>query len=179
MDPEGEASSANAHRDRLKARLRSLGFAVHKEETGSQVLGIGILLGGPRWEARPEPRALRQLLEDNEALLQAHKVTPREIEAIIGSWTWQMILNCCALACFDEVYAFVRSPRPHDLVLLPLGVRRELRAVANLRGYMFADWRSELSPTTFMTDASPSGGALISTEASPENLASEIPWVTL
>eukprot|EP00972_Heterocapsa_arctica_P029231 4299176-Heterocapsa_arctica.AAC.1 len=36
LDLKGEASSATAHRDLLKARLRSLGFAVYMEETGSQ-----------------------------------------------------------------------------------------------------------------------------------------------
>ena len=178
LDPHGQDSSALAHRDRLTARLRELGFEVHKEEEGEQVLGIGILLGGPFWEARPEPRAFGVLLEDTAAILQARRGSPKEVEALVGSWTWRMILSRCTLSCFDSVYSFARSPRPFDIVALPMSVLAELQAVSDLRSYMFTDWLSPLSPTAFMTDASPSGGAVVSTEASSAALASEIPWVT-
>ena len=131
------------------------------------MLGIGILLGGGQfWEARPEPRALGVLLEDTAAILQARRGSPKEVEAFVGSWTWRMILSRCTLSCFGSVCPFVGSLKPFDIVALPMSVLAELQAVSDLRSYMFTDWPSSLGPTAFMTDASPSGGAVVSTEAS-------------
>ena len=72
VDPRDQEAESTAVilRGRLSAELRRLGFVVHKEEEGEEITAIGLSVGGPRREARPEAEGFLRLLAETEALLE-------------------------------------------------------------------------------------------------------------
>lgn len=173
-----EPSVASRLQRRFRDRLTELGFLVHKEQFGAEIVGLGMALGGPFWEAAPEPESLRLLAATTSVLLELRRASPREVSAVVGGWTWRMLLARPALACWSEVYAFTRLPREHDVQDIPPGVLAELAAALSLRPLLRASWLLPLNPEVCMTDASPSGGALVVRTSELEEIRSELPFVT-
>ena len=178
VDPPGAESTARQEREKLKARLREIGFVVHKEEEGPSVTGVGVVLDGQRFEARPVEASFVKLVAETLAVVGKGKASPHEVERLIGGWTWRMVLCRPCLAVFDKVYAFVRSGRHLDVADLPPEVRWELEAAVRLRGFMRASWRIPLATQVYMTDASPTGGGLVETTGLEEEILEELPFVT-
>jgi hypothetical protein len=164
----------------IKRYIISQGFGVHKETFGPVVVGLGIVLGafGPSGSilARPD-ESKRQTLENATVWICSLKEVPvRWLATLVGCWTWWMLLNRPTLSIFRFVYTMTTGLDMSDVVPVTPEIIREFWAAVHLSVLMWSDLTLPFLKKMFMSDASPSGGALCESEASLEELALEAKW---
>ena len=86
-------------------------------------------------------------------VLQSPTVSGRELSALLGSWTWQMLLNRPSLAALKHSYHFARRFSDHRRPLWPC-VRRELAVLLALAPLLYADITAPDHQLVLATDAS-------------------------
>ena len=86
------------------------------------------------------------------------------------------LLNRSAFSIFGQMYKFLEAHRGSKSCQLTSVVRRELVAMSNVSGLLWADLGKDWLPVLLMTDASPTGGALVTAEATADQLRGEAQW---
>ena len=100
----------------------------------------------------------------------------RWIASLVGSWTWFFLLNRPALSIFHEVYAVTKGQSMDEIVSLTEDFKNELWAAVHVSVLLWVGIDAPFGVSHFMSDASPTGGAVVKTLASSEECAEESLW---
>ena len=157
-------------RRQVRRVLRHWGLGIHKEQLSDSVLSVGIQLGGCPPKAQPLLERRWLAIECTEIIAVLPICLVSWVETLQGVLGWMMLTSRGALSIFDQIYGFTREHHGEQVAAIPPAVRRELLAAANLCLIFGSDWSADWVQSLFMTDASPTGGALVHTAAQPEQL---------
>lgn len=104
---------------------------------------------------RPLTSNTRALVAHTHAMLRRGFATGKQMEQLLGSWTWNSLLRRPVLSVFCAVYAFARRHREHRRPRpLPFRVQCELRAALGLLPLLHADLSAPFADRVYATDAS-------------------------
>jgi hypothetical protein len=104
------------------------------------------------------------------SLLSQSVVSGKQLSAVVGSWTWPMLLRRPLLAVFKHVYKFVIKYPDERRPLWP-SARRELLTVVALAPLMRCNLRRQNWTKLLATDASMQGTGMVSTRLTPSLLS--------
>ncbi len=177
--PEGD-NPVQAAAAEAASELRSLGFVVHKEQSGSSVESLGMHMGEPPEGCRFSRIVVRGTDEKVWACYEAllclaarDRADAKELESVVALATWLVLPARPALAVFSSVYAFIQSYREAGVQPLWDSARNELGGMAGLLVLAEARLDRPWDDNVYMVDASPSGGAVLLSTATPDEIQSE------
>jgi hypothetical protein len=130
--------------------------------TLDSVTVLGVDIDGRRGVITLNPDKLRTIFTATEKLLAKRSVKGRELSALVGTWTWPMLLRRPTLAVFKHVYTFAQRYRDSRQILWPC-VRRELLVVMALAPLLQCDLRRQAWSKLIASDASMIGSGVVST----------------
>lgn len=117
---------------------------------------------------------LHRLCLETEALLARPEVGGFELSALVGKWTWAMLVRRPALSVFNWVYRFTQKARSQAIKLWP-SAKRELRCAMGLVPALYADLAAPWAPLVVATDASEYGQGVVARPADPAEPEHEAP----
>jgi hypothetical protein len=125
---------------------------------------IGILVKGKARTVGLAPKKINGLIAATRTLLNRGACTGKEMQRVIGSWTWALLLRRPLLSTFQWVYRFalkagLRKFKMWDCVLW------ELKVVCGLAPLLFMKLNRNVLPICLATDASSKGGAVVQAPA--------------
>jgi hypothetical protein len=126
---------------------------------GVDVLGMEV--HGRRFTVEVGADARVDLLQSAIKLLSQHTVTGLELSALVGRFTWCMLVRRPSLQCFHHVYRFIHTRRDRPSQLWPSAIREVLIA-SGLLPLLSATLTTPFSDRLLVTDASEYGGAVVS-----------------
>ena len=116
---------------------------------------------------RPLTSNTRALILHTHRMLQRGYATGKQMEQLLGSWTWNSLLRRPVLSVFCAVYTFARRHREHRRPrALPPRVQAELRAALGLIPLLHADLAAPFADRVYATDASNWGAGVCYANAS-------------
>jgi hypothetical protein len=130
--------------------------------TLNAVTTLGLDIDGRRGIIYLSPTKIAANLRATQQLLQQATVSGRELSAVVGMWTWPMLLRRPTLAAFKHVYTFSKRHLTTRRALWPC-VRRELLVVMALAPLFRCDLRVQSWAQLVATDASMIGAGVVST----------------
>lgn len=157
----------------VRKAIISSGFRVHKEEFGSTIQSLGMLLNSSPPSIRPMQERLWLLYEASLYLATLDVAPAMWVETLIGMWSWFCVLRRPLFSIIDKCYVFIRLHRGDPPVRLWPAVRDELGALAGVAFFLQVDLASTWYPFAYMCDASPTGYAVIRAPAGEEELRAE------
>ena len=83
-----------------------------------------------------------------------------------------------AFSIFQDVYLLIQRSRSLEWIQLTPAVRREIAAISNVAFLLKTDFSQPWLGKALMTDASPTGGALVSTDATASQCREEAAWAS-
>jgi hypothetical protein len=112
---------------------------------------------------------LQQLCADTLALLDHGECTGRDMQVLVGRWTWASLVRRPVLAVFSSVYRFQEAADGRRFEVWP-SVRRELMVMVGLAPLLFADLDEPFFERVVASDASMTGLGVSATRpfVSPE-----------
>lgn len=117
---------------------------------------------------RPE-KAVR-LRRETEAVLKRDGASPREIESILGRWTWAVLLRRCLLSIMGELYTLANMQSPNFVRKVSKAQVVELNMLLDLFPAMYADLQYKDSGRVYASDASLSGRGVPYCDMEPQEL---------
>ena len=169
------AESSFAAADAVYARTP--GLSVHPSKgfrgqtagvmLGAEVDGVAGTVGSQR---------IRRLAFARSTILMARagSCRGRSLRQLVGGWTFAACFQRHSLSVFGEVYRALGDPKSdHEFLSLSRQVRAELLSMACLAPVLQMNVRARVVPRLYCTDASPSGGGIVSAPVS-KALASEL-----
>jgi hypothetical protein len=136
------------------------------QPTLQAVTTLGFDVDGRRGIVYLSSAKQRAITEATRQLLQQPTVSGRELSAVVGMWTWPMLLRRPTLAAFKHVYTFAER-YPETRRLLWPSVRRELFVAMALAPLLRCDLRMPSWPRLIATDASMIGAGVVSAPLTP------------
>ena len=130
--------------------------------TLNSVTVLGVDIDGRRGIISLNARRQLDIVTATERLLARRLVTGRQLSAVVGAWTWPMLLRRPTLAVFKHVYTFTQRYQDVYQVLWPC-VRRELLVAMALVPLLRCDLRRQSWSRLIATDASMTGSGVVST----------------
>lgn len=103
------------------------------------------------------PALARALLNHTEAILARGTSSPKEMQSILGRWTWACLLRRNFLSTLNKVYSLTSLDRPSRRRNLSVQQRVELEMLLDLFPLMCADLRGHESTRVYATDACKTG----------------------
>ena len=153
LDPEA-ARSAVA---RTKAVLESHGIGCHELEGPDRIAtSTGLEFDGPRGQIRVSRKRVWRLRLGIEFALRLKKITGKEIESIVGHYTWCTLVRCPGLAVPHACYSFLRSAGSVPTGPWP-SVLCELRWMVAVLPLLISETWLPWSGQLYASDAAPSG----------------------
>ena len=131
---------------------------------------IGVELHGRDLTAGVHPRKLAKLVDKTSAYLRRGKCTGRDMEHIVGCWTWSFMARRAGLSAFSAVYRFIDAAKMKTFDIWP-SVARELLVAIGLAPLLFASLSSPWVETVVATDASGSGQGVVAAPCSASDLS--------
>jgi hypothetical protein len=126
-----------------------------------QGVTLGVDIDGRRGIISLNPGKQLSIMSSTHRLLRSPAVSGRQLSAVVGSWTWPMLLRRATLAAFKHVYTFIQR-YPEESRPLWRSVRRELLVVMALAPVLRCDLRVHSWPKLIATDASMIGSGVVS-----------------
>jgi hypothetical protein len=133
--------------------------------TAAVVTVLGVDVDGRDGVISLPPIKLAANIRATEVLLSRPTVSGKQLMAVVGSWTWPMLLRRPVLAAFKHVYGFAEAVGDDCRPLWP-SAQRELRVVMALAPLLRADLRRADWSMLVATDASESGAGVVCTRLS-------------
>ena len=130
---------------------------------------IGVVINGRGLTIGVAPAKLLKLIRRTEALLRVGRCTGKDMERLMGHWTWAVLARRPALAVFCGVYRFMECAGKKVFDIWPT-VARELRCIIGLAPLLFASLKPVWFHKAIATDASDTGMGVSTTPASPAAL---------
>ena len=123
---------------------------------------LGVDLNGARSRIALSPLRHSKMVAATVTLLRSPTVTGREVSALLGSWTWQMLLRRPTLSALKHAYHFVEKCPNTSKSLWP-SVRREPHLLLAIAPLLFADLQSPFSRRLIATDSSSTSSGVVAT----------------
>jgi hypothetical protein len=124
---------------------------------------LGMLFDGVRHTIGVSPQKLVALCIETRRLLSQKQCTGRELEVLMGHWTWACLVRRPSLSVFTSVYHFIRSAGPVRFVIWN-SVRRELHTAMGLAPLLTASLDAVQFRTVVASDASTVGLGVVVAE---------------
>ena len=163
--------------------LKDAGFGFHKTEVGERLKMVGLevgefedgrLLSGPELEGMEELRGRnRELLERDE---REGGVDPREVESVMGHWSFRCLSERSGFAVFDNIYTWMRKAKGRKKVKMWPKVRAELLVADSISSLLYAELDKEWSTVVPCMDASNEGFGVVGTTAEVGVIKEEARW---
>lgn len=128
---------------------------------------LGVELTGSDQVLAPRADKLERLRQDTIALLRRGSCSGRDLAALVGRWTWIMLVTRPGLACFAAVYRFMQCAGRRVFRLWGT-VARELYIVTCLSPLFLTSLSSAWYPQVFATDASSDGQGVVAAQVPSE-----------
>jgi hypothetical protein len=125
---------------------------------------LGLLVDGQDRSVSVPVESRVDLLRSTLTLLAKPKVSGLDLAALVGRFTWCMLVRRPALQCFHQVYRFIQVRKAQRGQVWPTVVRELLLACA-LLPLLSASLTLPFSSRLLATDASDLGGAVVSRTA--------------
>ncbi len=140
---------------------------------------LGLEADGRRHELGLSVPKLQQLCADTLALLDRGVCSGRDMEVLVGRWTWAALVRRPVLSVLSSVYRFQDAADGKLFDIWP-SVRRELMVLVGLAPLLFVDLDDEFFSRILASDASTHGMGVCSTRpfarpCSVETVAKELP----
>jgi hypothetical protein len=139
------------------------GFPVKQSKcvppTSDTVTMIGVAVHGTGRVA-PTPERVKELLAITHQVIMAGCCTGRRMAAIVGSWTWVMLLRRFTLCIFRQVYRFTACAGDKEYTLWP-SVVAELATVMGIAPMLRSQATCVFFPHVVATDASLAGAGMV------------------
>ena len=131
---------------------------------------------------RPSPKKLEKLIAATEFIIRKRKIRVRQLQKVLGLWTFFFGLRRGFFSIFDKVYSPQYSRMfaptlpggepapcaPNDrFVVLQADAILELRAAINIAPLLVAEVSQEIDTTVFVSDGSPVGCAVCVASVAP------------
>lgn len=168
-----DADDVDAKLDEYTRAMEAAGLPVKLSKTrrasadGMELIGVDI--HGRDLTVGVHPSKLHQLARRTEAFLQRGKCTGKDMERLMGHWTWAVMVRRCVLSVFCKVYRFIEVAGKKTFEIWP-SVARELRTAIGLAPLLFASLASPWFPKAIATDASDTGMGVVATPATVSEL---------
>jgi hypothetical protein len=133
---------------------------------GVDVLGMEV--HGRRFTVEVGADARVDLLQAAIKLISQHTVTGLELSALIGRFTWCMLVRRHSLQCFHHVYRFIHTRQDRPSQLWPSAIREVLIA-CGLLPLLSAKLTAPFADRILATDACEYGGAVVSRPSIPQD----------
>jgi hypothetical protein len=130
--------------------------------TLDMVTTLGVDIDGRRGTISLNPGKQLAIMMATQRLLCSRAVSGRQLSAVVGSWTWPMLLRRPTLAAFKHVYTFIQRYPEESRTLWPC-VRRELLVAMALAPLLRCSLRMQSWPKLLATDASMVGSGVVFT----------------
>ncbi len=95
-------------------------------------------------------------------IAQKGTCTPKLLSVVLGCWIHVLLFRRVFFALIDQLFKEGQGLKPHAIFHLSAKARCELQLIAALSPLVQTDMRVSYSDKIYCTDASPSGGAVIS-----------------
>jgi hypothetical protein len=122
---------------------------------------FGLEFDGHCGTLAPEPSKLQRLVHATLAVVRRGSATSSQIEHLVGSWTWLVLVRRPLLSFFSAVYGFIRRAFSRSRPLWR-SVASELFLLCVLSPLAVADLRLPVSSVVWCHDACLTGGAALS-----------------
>lgn len=133
---------------------------------GVDVLGMEV--HGRHFTVEVGADARVDLLQAAIKLLSQHTVSGLELSALIGRFTWCMLVRRPSLQCFHHVCRFIHTRKDRPSQLWPSAIREVLIA-CGLLPLLSASLTTPFSQRLLVTDACEYGGAVVSRSIIPSD----------
>jgi hypothetical protein len=155
--------------DAYIAAVTRLGFVVKASKvvrpSADGVECIGLLVHGRDHTVGVSAPKLERLCADTLELASRVHCTGDDLAALVGRWTWAMLANRPALACFNAVYRYAECAGGKRFILWE-SARSELLTAVGLAPLLFSDLGASWFPRVVATDASERGlGVAVTAQA--------------
>ena len=135
--------------------------------TFDPVAVLGVEINGGHGQVATSVERHRKLISATSFLFRCHKTTGKQLAAIIGGWTWQLLLRRPSLVVFKHCYRFIQQFMNTEKKLWPCVVR-ELKVVIALSPLLKTNLRSQLATKILATDSSSYAAGIVSTYSSSD-----------
>ena len=153
-------SSAKKSRQTAQTALETQGLPFHEVCDNQRLIeAIGLELDGLRHTARASRVKRWRLIRALEGLLSRPLVSGKQLEVIIGHYTYVALLNRSALSVLRQCYDYIRA-RYHVPSRLWTGVRKEIKVMIGLVPLLSVNCLMPWLGVAHCSDASPHGYAV-------------------
>ncbi|CAE8709859.1 unnamed protein product [Polarella glacialis] len=183
IDDYGAASSTSSSKNptatlaeykrKTKQGMKDSGLPVHKEEELEGIKALGAMTSErPYRLSVPKPK-LVLLIIVTMSILADGWATTKEIEKVLGCWSWSMMFFRPALSLLDQVYFWIRESTKTCRRRLTKVVLAELRALIAITPWMMCNLETPFYGEALMTDSSDIGYGVCVTPATTRELRAE------
>lgn len=117
---------------------------------------LGLQVEGAKAKLGPAPQELRGLVLLTQQVLQEGKASGRQLERIVGKWSWFLLCNRLGFSVFSAVYGFIKSAENNVRNLWP-SVQKDLLLACGLAPLLSVSWAQDWSEGVSAFDASLEG----------------------
>jgi hypothetical protein len=117
---------------------------------------LGLQVEGATATMGPAPQELRELVLLTEQILQQDKASGRQLEKIVGKWSWFLLCNRLGFSVFSAVYGFIKSAGDNVKQFWP-SVQKDLLLVCGFAPLLSVKWSQDWSGEVSAFDASLKG----------------------
>lgn len=166
----GDVVAANVMYDEVRTAYATVGMLVNQKKcqppTTSTVTVLGVDINGSTSTLSLSPARHSKVMLATSQLLSNLSVSGKLLAAVIGSWTWELLLCRPSLCSLKHSYRWIEkymdSP-PHQL--WP-SVRRELMVLLALSPLLVTNLRDPLASKIIASDSSSYGAGVVTTNNS-------------
>jgi hypothetical protein len=175
-----DKETASGFKRRVDKDLAGKGFVVHEGKsvlpgTEDPVDCLGVALSSDGWVS-PAPKRLRKIEQASIAVLQKKVASPKALSRLIGAWVWLLLLNRPLLSILSaSTYEFILLPEQELVLQLPLEVMEDLTLLLGVVPLLLVDLAIPFASLAFATDASESGGGVVSSAISTDQVQKLFP----
>ena len=152
--------------------MTALGLPVHEVQAAdSQAELLGWEINRKQSRIRPTRRRVWKNNLAVQALLTSRKTSSKTTERLIGHMSFVALLRRDTLACFEEVYKYIKQDFSENHFVWE-SVLRELDLFSNLLPLIVVDWNAGWSDAIHMCDASGEGLGVVASRAPVDEVRS-------
>jgi hypothetical protein len=136
-----------------------------KSATSDAIDVLGLEWNGREKTVGASVPKLHELCAVTLSYLRRGSITGVQLSRLVGSWVWPLLVRRPALSALRHVYRFIHCAGSKSYQLWP-SVKRELLMLIGLAPLLYVDLSSLFYSSIYMSDASSTGGGVVSTPLS-------------
>jgi len=150
---------------RVRSQLESYGLEAHKEQAGTRIETLGVIVDTTQRRIVPHHDKFRAILAATGWLVRVGRCTPKAVERLLGKWTNIILMRRELFACLDEVYAYIQTARERGVSMVsgavPPGVLGEFRLLLKLAPFATAELWWPVDDEVALVDGAPTGFGVV------------------